>query len=193
MLNVMNDSKKKKKKRKGNFKECGTIIDEVLENVENISSSNELYIKEETEKSSVSEDDTMNLSKEFEKEYMLLYGALDELHKFNDELEREKYQLKLQNLQEYISKTNDAILECKKNKIRIIEDLTDIKKTILKYKYDNNKVTTSDSLESKLMTSYINNIMNNNSPIIQPLLPTNDINDEMTEVVNADYEELDDN
>ena len=111
-------------------------------------------------------EDENEFKKEFAEELTMLYDLLDDANKFNKKLIKKYDSIdgsKAKGTSKYLNDLIASVLTSNTNKLQIIKEITNLKKTIqeLKIKSDgkNNRTLEDDSLESQA-NSFFNNIMN---------------------------------
>jgi len=103
--------------------------------------------------------------KEFAEELTLLYNLLDEMNKFGQDLEKKYKSLESSKVRGISKYTNDlimSIISTKSNKLSVLKEIANIKKTIadLKIKMDaKNKATEGSSSLDQIASSYFNKVL----------------------------------
>lgn len=102
--------------------------------------------------------------KEFSEELVLLYNLLDELNSFDKKLNRKVEGLdstRARGMSKYTNDLIQSLLTCKTNKLQVLKEISNIKKTIvdLKMKDQKNTKTDSDSSPEIMASSYLNQIL----------------------------------
>lgn len=102
--------------------------------------------------------------KEFSEELVLLYNLLDELNSFDKKLNRKVEGLdstKARGMSKYTNDLIQSLLTCKTNKLQVLKEISNIKKTIVDLKMKDQKNNKSDSENSPeiMASSYLNQIL----------------------------------
>lgn len=128
--------------------------------------------------------------KEFAEELTLLYSLLDEVNKFNKELEK-KYKAvegsKTRGVSKWTTELINSILSAKTSKLQILKEISNIKKTIadLKIKQDGKKANIEGEKSVDLLASqYFQNVLKyGRSKFVQEMGTVHDDDDEIDDLV----------
>lgn len=102
--------------------------------------------------------------KEFSEELVLLYNLLDELNSFDKKLNRKVEGLdstRARGMSKYTNDLIQSLLTCKTNKLQVLKEISNIKKTIVDLKMKDQKGNKGDSENSPeiMASSYLNQIL----------------------------------
>ena len=128
--------------------------------------------------------------KEFAEELTLLYSLLDEVNKFNKELET-KYKAvegsKTRGVSKWTTELINSMLSAKTSKLQILKEISNIKKTIadLKIKQDGKKANIEGEKSVDLLASqYFQNVLKyGRSKFVQEMGTVHDDDDEIDDLV----------
>ena len=128
--------------------------------------------------------------KEFAEELTLLYSLLDEVNKFNKELEK-KYKSvegsKTRGVSKWTTELINSMLSAKTSKLQILKEISNIKKTIadLKIKQDGKKANIEGEKSVDLLASqYFQNVLKyGRSKFVQDMGTVHDEEDEIDDLV----------
>lgn len=128
--------------------------------------------------------------KEFAEELTLLYSLLDEVNKFNKELEK-KYKAvegsKTRGVSKWSTELINSMLSAKTSKLQILKEISNIKKTIadLKIKQDGKKANIEGEKSVDLLASqYFQNVLKyGRSKFVQDMGTVHDDEDEIDDLV----------
>lgn len=128
--------------------------------------------------------------KEFAEELTLLYSLLDEVNKFNKELEK-KYKAvegsKTRGVSKWTTELINSMLSAKTSKLQILKEISNIKKTIadLKIKQDGKKANIEGEKSVDLLASqYFQNVLKyGRSKFVQVMGTVHDDEDEIDDLV----------
>ena len=133
--------------------------------------------------------------KEFSEELVLLYNLLDELNSFDKKLNRKVEGLdstRARGMSKYTNDLIQSLLTCKTNKLQVLKEISNIKKTIVDLKMKDQKNGKNDSETSPeiVASSYLNQILGMGRNTFLKNLDNISMQSSMTNGLN--YEEDDD-